>query len=114
MDTKKNIIIITGGEFCSPELVLPPKTNHNNITPGNGGIGFETAAQLITEQSNHVIIGSRSAEKGEAALRDLQSRGHPGSVEMLELDVKSYDIIASAARTVERKYGRYVTLLIPY
>lgn len=60
----------------------------------------------MANESNHVIIGSRSAEKGEAALKALQSKGLPGSVELVQLDVKSWDSVAAAAKAVEDKHGK--------
>jgi NAD(P)-dependent dehydrogenase (short-subunit alcohol dehydrogenase family) len=53
-----------------------------------------------------MLLGSRSVEKGEAAVKDLQSRGKPGTVELLQVDVSSEDSIRSAANTVETKHGR--------
>ena len=92
-------------KFCLSGLYDP------NVKQGNGGIGYETAAQLLADQSKHVIIGSRSVEKGEAAVKDLQSRGHSGSVEFVQVDMKSHESIAAAAKTVEEKHGRYVAML---
>src|SRR5271170_7156885 len=77
---------------------------------GNGGIGFELASQLLADSSNHVLLGSRSAEKGEAAVKDLQSRKHPGTVELLQVDIASDESIAVAAKIVESKHGRYAQL----
>lgn len=73
---------------------------------GNSGIGFEVAAQLLTDKTKHVILGSRSLEKGEAAIKDLQSRNLPGTVELLQLDVTDPQSIEAAAKTVESKHGR--------
>ena len=74
----------------------------------NGGVGFELAAQLLADASKHVLLGSRSVEKGEAAVKDLQSRRQPGSVELLHIDVDSEESIAAAAKSVESKHGRLV------
>lgn len=80
---------------------------HRLITlPANGGIGFELAAQLLADSSKHVILCSRSKEKGEAAIKDLESRNLPGSVELLQLDVSYWKSIEAAAKTVEDKHGR--------
>ena len=73
----------------------------------NGGIGFELASQLLSNASNHVLLGSRSVEKGEAAVKNLQSRNLPGTVELLQVDVDSDESITAATKTVERKHGRY-------
>ena len=54
----------------------------------------------------HVLVGSRSTEKGDAAVQDLQSRNLPGSAEMLPIDVTNDDTINRAAATVEREHGK--------
>ncbi|KAI5356606.1 putative short-chain dehydrogenase/reductase SDR, NAD(P)-binding domain superfamily [Septoria linicola] len=76
------------------------------ITGANGGIGFEAARQLIASANKHVLLGSRSVEKGEKAVAELQSLGLPGPVELVQLDVSSYASIAAAARLVADKHGR--------
>jgi NADP-dependent 3-hydroxy acid dehydrogenase YdfG len=63
---------------------------------------------LIVEQPKHVIIASRSVEKDEVALEQLRSMGHPGTVEMLHLQVADPASVTDIARIVENKYGRYV------
>ena len=102
MAAMKNIILITGGTLSY---------NHFNeaetkMSTANGGIGFELAAQLLSDSSKLVLLGSRSAEKGKAAVEDLQSRKQPGTVELLQVDVTSEDSINNAAKKVESKYGR--------
>lgn len=72
----------------------------------NAGIGFELASQLLSDPSKHVLLGSRSVEKGEAAVKHLRSRAQPGTVELLELDVSSDKSIEAAAKAVESKHGR--------
>ncbi|KAF4637486.1 hypothetical protein G7Y89_g594 [Cudoniella acicularis] len=83
-----------------------------HLKMSNGGIGFELASQLLSEPSKHVLLGSRSAEKGEIAIKDLESRELPGTVELLQLDVASDESISAAAKAVENKHGRYIHLLI--
>ena len=111
MSANKSIVLITGGTHSHTSQSISLEPCNTDKTQGNGGIGYETAAQLLADPSKHVIIGSRSTEKGEAAVKDLQARGHPGSVELLHLDMKSHESIAAAAKTVEEKYGRYVFAL---
>ena len=60
----------------------------------------------MSDPSKHVILGSRSAEKGATALKDLQSQGLPGAVELLQIDVSSEDSIASAVQEVESRHDR--------
>ncbi|KAL8843647.1 MAG: hypothetical protein Q9170_000151, partial [Blastenia crenularia] len=54
----------------------------------------------------HVLLGSRSIEKGNAAVTTLQSRNLSGSVELVRLDVTKDDTIEEAAKAVERNHGR--------
>lgn len=77
------------------------------ITGGNAGIGFELASQLLADKMKHVIIGSRSVDKGEAALKDLQSRKLPGAIEMIQLNIDHRESIEAAAKKVESTHGRY-------
>jgi len=60
----------------------------------------------MVKGSYHVLIGSRSPEKGNAALKELQSRNLAGSVEMIQLDVTDDDTIERAAATVQRNHGK--------
>ncbi|KAF3761014.1 putative short-chain dehydrogenase, partial [Cryphonectria parasitica EP155] len=77
----------------------------------NSGIGFELAAQLLADPSNIVLLCSRSVEKGEAAVKDLESRSLPGSVELLQLDVSEEESINLAVKEVERRHGRLDALV---
>lgn len=77
----------------------------SKISGSPGGIGFELASLLVS-QSKYVLLGCRSAEKGEAAVKELQDRQLPGTFEFLEIDVGNPDSIAAAAKAVEAKHGR--------
>ena len=75
------------------------------------------ALQLLVEASNHVLLGSRSIEKGERAVQELQSQHLSGTVELVQVDVSSEDSVAAAAKTVESKHKKYVattSLLIAF
>ncbi|KAL8649532.1 MAG: hypothetical protein Q9226_005542, partial [Calogaya cf. arnoldii] len=85
----------------SKELVL--------ITGANGGIGFELTRQLLADPKKHVLLGSRSIEKGETAIKKLQSQQRKGTVELVQVDVTSEGSVGAAAKEVEKKHGRYVT-----
>lgn len=41
------------------------------VTGGNAGIGFALCQQLIVEHGCYVFMGSRSVERGEAAIKSL-------------------------------------------
>ena len=63
------------------------------ITGANRGIGFETARQLAV-RGFHVVIGARSEQQGDKAVRELASIG---KVSSLVLDVSNSRSIATAA-----------------
>jgi hypothetical protein len=84
---------------CASSLTEFP-SNHD---PANGGIGFE----LLASPTNLVLLGSRSLDKGSAALQDLKSRNLPGTVDLVHIDVDSDESIHKAAHEVEKKHGRY-------
>jgi NAD(P)-dependent dehydrogenase (short-subunit alcohol dehydrogenase family) len=73
----------------------------------NSGLGYELASQLLADPSKHVILCSRSVEKGEKALSELRAQGKPGSIDLLELDVTKERSVENAACIVKEKYGRY-------
>ena len=77
------------------------------LSVANGGIGLELANQLLADSSKYVLLGSRSIEKGEAAVKDLKSRNLPGGLELLQIDVDDEEAVAKAAKDVESRYGRY-------
>lgn len=54
----------------------------------------------------HVLLGARSPEKGNAALKELQSQKLAGSAEMLYVDVTNDDTINQATASVEKNYGK--------
>ena len=76
------------------------------ITGGNTGLGFEIAKKLLREHDRfHVLIGSRTSSKGEAAVKELHDQGLE-SCEFIQIDVLDNLSIAEAAQTVEAKFGR--------
>ena len=58
-----------------------------------------------------MIIGSRSEDKGAAALERIKAKGYPGSVSLVQLDVTSDSSISSAASFIENKSGRLDVLI---
>ncbi|KAI6779770.1 uncharacterized protein J7T54_005800 [Emericellopsis cladophorae] len=81
------------------------------ITGANAGIGFCAAKVLSSSGENHVLLGSRSAEKGQAALDAIKAEQPSASLSLFHLDVTSDDSVAAAVKTVERDYGRLDVLL---
>lgn len=104
MDTKQ-LVLITGGTSVTS---IGSEKMTDNLLVANGGIGFELARQLLVDSKKHVLLGSRSIEKGENALKELQSQQPKGTVEVIQVDVASEDSVAAAAKEVENRHGRYV------
>jgi NAD(P)-dependent dehydrogenase (short-subunit alcohol dehydrogenase family) len=73
------------------------------ITGANKGIGFEVARQLA-QKGIHVLIGARDADKGKAAVQQLQSAGH--TAEFRLLDVTQPQSVREAAQAVADKHGQ--------
>jgi NAD(P)-dependent dehydrogenase (short-subunit alcohol dehydrogenase family) len=54
---------------------------------------------------------ARSAEKGTAALAELQARNPAGTLSLLELDITSDASIAAAAKRIEADFGKLDVLI---
>ena len=78
------------------------------VTGGNRGIGVETARQLA-KLGIEVVIGSRDAEKGEAAAEALFSQGL--DVNSIRCDVSDPADQQAAFDYFQRKYGRLDILI---
>ncbi len=72
------------------------------VSGGNRGIGLEVCGRLAAS-GLHVVLGSRSAEAGEAAARSLAARGLV--VEPHPLDVTEDESVRSLVEHVERALG---------
>jgi carbonyl reductase 1 len=79
------------------------------VTGANKGIGLAIATAILDEQDDtFVLLGSRSAQRGRAAIEQLSAR-HPGWADrlaLLEIDVASDESVARAATSVAERYGR--------
>jgi len=89
---------------------MATKTTIALVTGGNNGIGFETC--LLASQLNyHVLMGSRSLEKGQAALSSIQTRNPAGSISLVPLDITSDASISAASNHVATQFG-HLDLLV--
>ncbi|MER6565509.1 SDR family NAD(P)-dependent oxidoreductase [Streptomyces sp. NPDC001093] len=89
---------------------MAPVSSHRIalITGGNRGLGRETASRLAA-LGMHVLVGSRSAEAGEATARQLTGRGL--SALGVQLDVTDPENVRSVAADIGRTYGRLDVLV---
>lgn len=71
------------------------------ITGANKSIGFETARQLL-QHGYYVFIGSRNAESGNNAVKQLHAEGLK-NVEAIQLDVTSDASVNAARKAIGEK-----------
>ena len=84
------------------------------ITGGNNGVGYETVKALLqSDKTYHVLLGSRSKEKGKAAIETLREECHKSSstLELVQVDLNSDDSIEKAFKEVEASSGRIDILI---
>lgn len=80
------------------------------VTGANSGIGFQTAVELARHGAQ-VLVGSRDASKGAAALERLKREVSGTTVEVLPLDVASLESIRSVAQRINES-GKPLDTLI--
>ncbi|KAH6677542.1 short chain dehydrogenase [Halenospora varia] len=82
------------------------------ITGGNSGIGYSTAECIAASSADyHVIIASRSQERGEKALSELKSQNPNGSFSLVQLDVTDQKSVGAAAKLVVKDFGKLDILI---
>lgn len=81
------------------------------ITGANGGIGFLTAEVLAGSPKNHVVVGSRSVDKGKAAIAEIRKQVPEASVSTVQLDVTDEKSIETAAAAISKDFGRVDVLI---
>lgn len=63
----------------------------------------------------HVVLGCRSAKKGQAAVAaiqaDLAKADKPGSVEFVPLDLADFDSVAAFVNTFKEKHNKLNVLV---
>ncbi|KAK2021243.1 short chain dehydrogenase [Colletotrichum zoysiae] len=76
------------------------------VTGANSGIGYATSLALASASpDNHVIVGSRSQERGIKAVEEIRARNPAGTVSLLQLDITSDDAIKAAVDTLTAEFG---------
>ena len=84
------------------------------VTGANTGIGWELVKALLqSSQPYRIFLGSRSIEKGEAAIKALQNDvpNTNSTVELVQIDIESDDSINDAFEKVNAGPG-YIDVLV--
>ncbi|KAI0467930.1 putative short chain dehydrogenase/reductase [Xylaria cf. heliscus] len=85
------------------------------ITGANSGIGLETVKALATTSSDfHVLLGCRSAEKGQHALDEIKTTlgdSLKGAVSVMQIDVCDQISIEAAKEQIEEQFGKLDVLI---
>ncbi|KAK3687191.1 hypothetical protein B0T22DRAFT_527154 [Podospora appendiculata] len=90
----------------APHIVL--------VTGGNTGIGYETVKCLLGSTTPyHILMGSRSLEKGKLAVEKLHKElpAATNTVEVIQLDLTSDESIAKAFEQVKAAHDHVDTLV---
>lgn len=84
------------------------------VTGGNNGIGYETVKALLeSTKPYHVLLGSRSLEKGKLAIENLHKEcpDLTNTVEIVQVDITSDESIEKAYKQVETSHGHIDALI---
>ncbi|CAF9921143.1 MAG: hypothetical protein ALECFALPRED_001719 [Alectoria fallacina] len=82
------------------------------ITGANSGIGYAASKVIASASAKyHVIMASRSIEKGNAACSAIQAAGIKGTTSSIQLDVTDESSIAAAVKAIESDHGRLDVLV---
>jgi len=84
------------------------------VTGGNNGIGYEAVkAFLQSQKPYHVLLGSRSVEKGKLAVETLHKEvpESKNTVEVLQVDLESDESIEKAFEKVKKSPGQLDALV---
>lgn len=78
------------------------------VTGGNHGIGYETVKALLqSTKPYHILLGSRSIEKGRSAIDTLRKEcsATSNTVEAVQVDISSDESIEEAFKQVQTSPG---------
>ena len=98
---------------------IPITTNASNdmnrkrilVTGANKGIGKAICARLLTEyQDTHVLLGSRSLERGQQAIQDLVEQCGTqveSRLQLIQVDTSSDESVQKAAESIANEPKLY-------
>ncbi|MBX7125862.1 MAG: SDR family NAD(P)-dependent oxidoreductase [Cyclobacteriaceae bacterium] len=80
------------------------------ITGANSGIGKAAALQLA-QLGFHVLVGSRSIERGMSAVAEVKAMAKSDYVELVQIDLSSRDSIREASQFIKSKFHKLDVLV---
>ena len=84
------------------------------VTGANGGLGYEAVKALLqSSRDYHILLGSRSVDKGKAAIARLREEcpGAKNTLELVPIDLESDESIQAAFEQVKASPGRLDVLV---
>lgn len=84
---------------------------HIIVTGGNRGLGYASVVEFA-KKGAHVVLTSRSKEKGEAAIADIKKGVPNASLETMELDCSSFKSVRAFADEYTAKYNSQLDVLV--
>lgn len=76
------------------------------ITGGSSGLGFHCARHMLSLKVSHLVITSRSPDRGEEAVRRLQAEFKAAKIDLWLLEMASYISIQEFVARIERELPR--------
>ncbi|KAI0127412.1 hypothetical protein BJ170DRAFT_595283 [Xylariales sp. AK1849] len=107
------LVIGTALQLTALSTTCPSLFNDSN-DGARSGIGLETVAGIAQVSADyHILLGARSLEKGNCALREIKSTYSDlkSTISVLQLAVASREIILDARDDVEKTHGRVDVLM---
>mmetsp|Transcript_5141 Transcript_5141/g.7444 ORF Transcript_5141/g.7444 Transcript_5141/m.7444 type:complete len:335 (+) Transcript_5141:14-1018(+) len=81
------------------------------VTGGNRGLGYASVIEFA-KKGAHVVLTSRSKEKGEAAIAEIKKSVPNASVETMELDCSSFKSVRTFVEQYKAKYNNKLDVLL--
>ncbi|KAH6900767.1 short-chain dehydrogenase/reductase [Thelonectria olida] len=97
----------------SPEKDIPPLTGKVILVTGaNGGLGKQAVLEFARHHPEKIWLAARNLNKAKGAADDIKQQIPEASIELLQLDLSSFDSVKKAARRVLSESDRLDVLML--